>query len=104
MDRNEVSIAFELLSKEIESVLESLNQQGASVLRKRDYEAAIQLIEDATRITDLRERILQKEWQNLFASKVAREAPCRIKRAYKNSNVACGLQKTHSVNQFLRLW
>jgi len=86
MAKNEVTLAFEILLEEIESVVDSLNREGASVFQRGDYEAAKQLIEDATRITDLRERIktLQKEWQNLFAARVPRKTRVkRKKRTYK---------------------
>ena len=75
MDTNEVSIAFEILLEELETVVDSLNADGASAFTARDYDKAKQLIEDATRLTDFHDRVkgLQSEWQTLFAAK----APAR---------------------------
>jgi len=81
MDRNEVSIAFEILLEEIETVVNSLSEDGAKAFKARDYDGARQLIEDATRLTDFHEKVktLQEDWQTLFAPK----APTRKKRRRK---------------------
>jgi len=75
MTRNEVNYAFEILLEEIESVVDSLNEDGAETFRKGDYERAKQLIEDATRLTEFRKRVkdLQKEWQAIFANKAVKK-------------------------------
>jgi hypothetical protein len=75
MDRNEVSTAFEIVLEEIETVVDSLNQDGAGAFQKGDYDAARSLIEVATRLTDFRGRVrnLQKEWENLFSAKIPRK-------------------------------
>ncbi len=75
MDRNEVSTAFEIVLEEVESVVDSLNAEGAGAFKKGDYESARKLIEDATRLTDFRSKVrnLQKEWENLFSSKVQKK-------------------------------
>ncbi|MBM4034006.1 MAG: hypothetical protein FJ291_19820 [Planctomycetes bacterium] len=77
MDKNEVSIAFEILLEELETVVDSLNEDGSKAFQERNYERAKQLIEDATRLTDFHHRVkgLQREWQTLFAAK----APARLR-------------------------
>jgi restriction system protein len=72
MDRNEVSTAFEIVMEEVESVVDNLNEEGSESFRKGDYDKARGLIEYATRLTDFRGRVrnLQKEWENLFTSKI----------------------------------
>lgn len=75
MDRNEVSTAFEIVLEEVESVVDSLNEDGAGAFKKGDYDAAKKLIEDATRLTDFRGKVrnLQKEWENLFSLRVPKK-------------------------------
>ncbi|MBM4432922.1 MAG: hypothetical protein FJ025_02875 [Chloroflexi bacterium] len=75
MDRNEVSAAFEIVLEEVETVIESLNQDGAAAFQKRDYDNAKGLIEVATRLTDFRGKVrtLQKEWDNIFSVRVTRK-------------------------------
>lgn len=70
-EQNEVNIAFELLLEEIENVIEELNKEAEEIFKSRNYERVKALIEDATKITEFREKIrnLQREWQTLFASK-----------------------------------
>lgn len=82
MDRNEVSTAFEIVLEEIETVVDSLNQDGAGVFQKGDYDAARGLIEIATKLTDFRGKVrnLQKEWENLFSTRIPRK-PSKRKRA-----------------------
>lgn len=64
MDRNEVNTAFEILLEEIEMVTNALNEQGAAAFKAGDYDAARRAIEEATRLTEFREKVkaLQKEW------------------------------------------
>jgi len=66
---NEVNIAFEILLEEIESVVDSLNKEGASALEQGDYDAARRAIEEATRLTSFRQKVkdLQKAWQQTFS-------------------------------------
>lgn len=90
-EQNEVNIAFELLLEEIENVIEELNREAEETLKSRDYEKVKILIEDATKITEFREKIrsLQREWQTLFASKTPKprktrkETSQRLKRGLR---------------------
>ena len=87
MDRNEVSTAFEIVLEEVESVVDSLNNEGAEAFQKSDYETAKGLIEDATRLTDFRTKVrnLQKEWDTLFHPKLPpriRTTGKTVKRSY----------------------
>jgi hypothetical protein len=68
MDRNEVHTAFEILLEEIEQVVISINDAGAKAFQKGDYDEARRMIENATRLTDFRDKVkvLQNEWRNLF--------------------------------------
>ena len=79
MDRNEVSVAFEIVLEEIETVVDGLNEDGAGAFQKGDYDAARDLIETATRLSEFRGkvRILQKEWENLFSAQIPRISDTR---------------------------
>jgi len=72
MDRNEVSAAFEIVLEEIETVVDSLNQDGAGAFQKGDYDTARGLIEIATRLAEFRGKVrnLQKEWDNIFSTRI----------------------------------
>ncbi len=76
MKQTDVNSAFEILLEEVEGVVNSLNDDGASAFQNGKYDDARQLIEDATRLTNFRKRVkdLQKEWQTLFASKSPKKA------------------------------
>lgn len=73
MDRNEVTTAFEIVLEEIETVVDSLNQDGAKAFQKGDYDSAKELIEIATRLTNFRDKVrgLQKEWDNIFSTRIS---------------------------------
>lgn len=75
MDRNEVSAAFEIVLEEIETVVDSLNQDGAGAFQKGDYDSARGLIEIATRLAEFRGKVrgLQKEWDNIFSTRIPRK-------------------------------
>jgi hypothetical protein len=75
MDRNEVSAAFEIVLEEIETVVDSLNQDGAGAFQKGDYDTARGLIEIATRLAEFRGKVrgLQKEWDNIFSTRIPRK-------------------------------
>lgn len=79
MDRNEVSVALEIALEEIEVVVDSLNQDGSGAFQKGDYDSAKELIEVATRLTEFRAKVrtLQKEWENLFSSRIPRKSSSR---------------------------
>ncbi|MBM4463928.1 MAG: hypothetical protein FJ012_11500 [Chloroflexi bacterium] len=81
MQRNEVSAAFEIVMEEIETVVDSLNQDGAGAFQKGDYDTARGLIEIATRLAEFRVKVrnLQKEWDNIFSARVPRK-PSRKRR------------------------
>ena len=79
MDRNEVSVALEIALEEIEVVVDSLNQDGSGAFQKGDYDSTRELIEVATRLTEFRAKVrtLQKEWENLFSSRIPRKFSSR---------------------------
>jgi hypothetical protein len=79
MDRNEVSAAFEIVLEEIETVVDGLNQDGAGAFHKGDYDTARGLIEIATRLAEFRGKVrgLQKEWDNIFSTRIPRKATKR---------------------------
>lgn len=81
MARNEMNIAFEILLEEVESVVNELNNEGARAFGSGDYDKASGVIQQATRLTDFRERVrgLQREWKTVFAP----AAPRRRKRRRK---------------------
>ena len=74
MAKNEINIAFEILLEEVEGVVNVLNEDGARAFRSGDYDKASGLIEQATRLTDFRERVrsLQREWQSVYAPRAPR--------------------------------
>lgn len=82
MAKNEINIAFEILLEEVEGVVNGLNEDGARAFRSGDYDKASGLIEQATRLTDFRERLrgLQHEWKT-FAPRARR----RVKKRRKAS-------------------
>ena len=69
MDRNEVHIAFEILLEEIETVVGSLDDEGAAAFQAHAYDRAVKLARDATRLAEFHAKVksLQAEWQTLFA-------------------------------------
>ncbi|MGQ9801691.1 MAG: winged helix-turn-helix domain-containing protein [Candidatus Saccharicenans sp.] len=69
-DRNEVNEAFEILLEEIEAVANMLNEEGAQAFHKGDYSKAKSAIEEATRLSEFREKVegLKKEWLKFFAT------------------------------------
>ena len=85
MENNEVNIAFEILLEEIEGVVNALNEEGAKAFKEGDYEKARSLIEEATRLTEFRERVknLQKEWESLFVSKIPKAKKGKKRITYK---------------------
>lgn len=79
MDKNGVHAAFEILVKEIEAVINALNESGAETLRAGEYEQARSTIEEAKRLANFREKVkaLQREW----ATFPVREAKPRENKA-----------------------
>lgn len=67
MNSTDVSEAFQILLEQIEAMVSALNEHGAEVLRKGDYGKARAVIDQATRITEFREKVkgLQREWVDL---------------------------------------
>ena len=74
MARNEMNIAFEILLEEVEGVVNELNEEGARAFGSGDYDRASGVIQQATRLTDFRERVrgLQREWKTVFAPATSR--------------------------------
>ncbi len=72
MTKNEVNTAFEILLEEIEEVFNLINQEGEESFKSQDYDKARQIIENGERLKTFREKVksLQKEWQNIFSSKI----------------------------------
>jgi restriction system protein len=81
MAKNEINIAFEILLEEVEGVVNGLNEDGARALRAGNYDRATGLIEEATRLTDFRERVrgLQREWKTSYPGRVPRRRKSRRK-------------------------
>ena len=79
MDRTEVTVAFELVLDEIESVIGAVGQRATEVLKQgrpgeiEKYEEAKDLIEKASQMATLRQRVkeLQAEWTNVFVPVIA---------------------------------
>jgi len=69
MNRNEVDIAFEMLLEEIETVVHTFNQDGATAFQKGNYDLAKELLQKASDLTAFREKVrgLKREWKNLFS-------------------------------------
>ena len=90
MVRNEINSAFEILLEEIENLFESLNGEGEKLLNNQNYEKAKILIENASQLVEFREKvkILQKEWKNIFNSKL----PPNRKKSKKSTKLKRGLR------------
>jgi len=94
MDRNEVDIAFEILMEEVEEVANGLNSEGAAAFESGDYDRARQIIEDATRLADFRQKVkaLQQEWQTSFPAvprkKVSRTSKGRLPKGLRTPDHA----------------
>lgn len=86
MEQNEVNEAFEILLEEIEAVANDLNEAGAEAFKAGDYDRARTTIEEATRLSEFREKVrqLQKEWKSF--GQVQRERSSR--RAQRKSPAA----------------
>lgn len=74
MEKNEVGIAFEILLEEIEEVANNLNEQGAEAFKSGNYELARRAIEEATRLSEFREKVkaLQNEWKTFSVRKFSK--------------------------------
>jgi len=94
MDRNEVDIAFEILMEEIEEVANGVNSEGSAAFENGDYDRAKQIIEDATRLADFRQKVkaLQQEWQTSFPGvprkKVKRTSKGRLPKGLRTPDDA----------------
>ncbi|BAF59043.1 hypothetical protein PTH_0862 [Pelotomaculum thermopropionicum SI] len=77
--QNEVMVAFEILLKEIEAVVEKLKREGAGELNRGNYRVAKEMIDHAERVAAFREKImeLKVEWQKSFSQEVDETAPNR---------------------------
>jgi restriction system protein len=73
IDKNGVMVAFEMLLDEIETVIESINEDGADAFQRGDYEAVTELQDNVNKIVPFREKVkdLQKEWSQLLLKSLA---------------------------------
>ena len=64
MDTNEVHIAFEILLEEIETVVDSVNDEVGKAAQERDYDRVKTLADTADTVTALHGKVhdLQDEW------------------------------------------
>ncbi len=71
MQGSGVNAAFEILLEEIELIANRLNEEGAQAFKAGDYGTARRAIEEATRLSEFREKVkaLQKEWASFPAQK-----------------------------------
>ncbi|MCL5942629.1 MAG: winged helix-turn-helix domain-containing protein [Actinobacteria bacterium] len=83
MEQNEVNEAFEILLEEIEEVANDLTYTGAEAFHTGDYEKANKAIEEATRLSDFREKVraLQKEWGTLLVAQPVRRSKISKKQS-----------------------
>jgi len=95
MDSSQVSTAFELVLREVENVINGLNQRGSGAFQKGDCESARGLIENATKLAEFHGKllVLQKEWEDLFISKIPRQpitrkSSARLKRGLRTPDSA----------------
>ncbi len=75
MYKNNINSAFEILLEEVEKAINELNHEGQLALNNGDYKKAKLIIDNAEKITTLREKIkeLQKEWSGLVIDKLPRK-------------------------------
>lgn len=94
MEQNEVMAAFEILLEEIETVIAGFNEEGANAFRHSDYETAREVMERAGQITAFRDRVteLEKEWERLFARRVAETLKKRTRHAALAQRLQRGLR------------
>jgi hypothetical protein len=92
VDTNEVNIAFEILLEEVETVVASLNEQGAEAFQNGDHDRARELLDEAPKLTDFHDKVkaLQKEWAEKFADKAP--APKRGKKRRHHGKLKRGLR------------
>lgn len=50
-------VAFEMLLDEIETVIESINEDGADAFQRGDYEAVTELQDNVNKIVPFREKV-----------------------------------------------
>lgn len=74
MKTDEVHAAFEILLEKIEAVVNTLNNSGAEAFRAGDYERARQVIEEAARLAEFREKVkaFQREWASFSVKGIKR--------------------------------
>jgi len=91
MKQNEVMAAFEILLKEIETVIAWFNEEGAMAFRHSDYETAREVVERVGQIRAFRDRVgeLQNEWERLFAKRATET----FKKGTRHAALAQRLQR-----------
>lgn len=94
MEQNEVMAAFEILLEEVETVVTDFNEEGANAFRNSDYETAREVVGRAKQITALRDRVKehQKEWEQLFARRVAETLKKKARHAALAQRLERGLR------------
>lgn len=82
MDRNEVSVASDIVLEEIESAIAALNKEGGQAFQQGKYEVAKELMERGSQMTAFREKVneLHKQWNTIFATVAPRKVRRRGRR------------------------
>jgi len=77
MENEDITTTLRLLLKQIETRINTLNEEGAGAFRKGKYERARDVVEEATRLKSFRAKAesLRKEWNELPAFSEPRKSP-----------------------------
>jgi len=81
MNKDNVSIAFEMLLEEIENLFSSLDEEREKYFKSKDYEKANEIYNKISKLSNycIKVKELQKDWDNLFINEVI-ETPKGRKR------------------------
>lgn len=90
MNKDNVSIAFEMLLEEIENVFSVLDNEREKFSKSKDYEKANEIYDKISKLSNfcIKVKELQKEWDNLFIGKVTEKTKRRkkLKRGLRTPN------------------
>lgn len=94
MEKNEVFDALEMVMEEIESVVETLREEGADAFRKDELDSIAEIKNCIEEIKKFREKVkdLQKEWKRLFDKEVAESMQKTSKRRSIGQRLERGLR------------